>query len=67
MKFEIAILIDNRNFCNKFKCELKENSIIILLFFREDLMFKQIKLSLFILMHFCIPIYICNKNMIQKN
>lgn len=49
MKFEIAILIDNRNFCNKFKCELKENSIIILLFFREDLMFKQIKLSLFIL------------------
>ena len=49
MKFEIAILIDNRNFCNKFKCELKENSIIILLFFRDDLMFKQIKLSSFIL------------------
>lgn len=49
MKFEIAILIDNRNFCNKFKCELKENSIIILLFCRDDSMFKQIKLSLFIL------------------
>lgn len=49
MKFEIAILIDNRNFCKKFKCELKENSIIILLCFRNDLMFKQIKLSLFIL------------------
>jgi len=49
MKFEIAILIDNRNFCNKFKCELKESSIIILLFFRDDLMFKQIKLSIFIL------------------
>ena len=49
MKFEIAILIDNRNFCEKFLCEVKENCIIIILFFRDDFMFKQIKLSLFIL------------------
>ena len=49
MKFEIAILIDNRNFCEKFICEVKENCIIIILFFRNDIMFKQIKLSLFIL------------------
>ena len=49
MKFEIAILIDNRNFCEKFICELKEKCIIILLFFRKDVIFKQIELSLFIL------------------
>jgi hypothetical protein len=49
MKFEIAILIDNRNFCEKFICELKENCIIIVLCFRNDIMFKQIRLSLFIL------------------
>ena len=49
MKFEIAILIDNRNFCEKFICELKEKSIIILLLFRKDVIFKQIELSLFIL------------------
>ena len=49
MKFEIAILIDNRNFCEKFICELKENCIIIVLFCRNDIMFKQVKLSLFIL------------------
>ena len=49
MKFEIAILIDNRNFCDKFICELKEKCIIILLLFRKDVIFKQIELSLFIL------------------
>ena len=49
MKFEIAILIDNRNFCDKFRCEIKENCIIIIIFFRNDIMFKQIRLSLFIL------------------
>ena len=49
MKFEIAILIDNRNFCEKFICELKEKCIIILLLFRKDVIFKQIELSLFIL------------------
>ena len=49
MKFEIAILIDNRNFCEKFICEVKENCIIIILFFRNDILFKQVKLSLFIL------------------
>ena len=49
MKFEIAILIDNRNFCDKFVCELKEKCIIILLLFRKDVIFKQIELSLFIL------------------
>ena len=49
MKFEIAILIDNRNFCEKFLCEIKDNCIIILLFFRKDIIFKQIKISSFIL------------------
>lgn len=49
MKFEIAILIDNRDFCEKFLCEIKDNCIIIILFFREDIMFKQVKLSSFIL------------------
>ena len=49
MKFEIAILIDNRNFCEKFVCELKEKCIFILLLFRKDIIFKQIKLSSFIL------------------
>ena len=49
MKFEIAILIDNRNFCEKFICEIKDNCIIVILFFRKDIMFKQIKLSSFIL------------------
>ena len=49
MKFEIAILIDNRNFCDKFICELKEKCIVILLLFRKDVIFKQIELSLFIL------------------
>ena len=48
MKFEIAILIDNRNFCQKFITEVKDNCIIII-FFRDDFMFKQIKFSLFIL------------------
>ena len=49
MKFEIAILIDNRNFCEKFLCEIKDNCIITILFFRNDIMFKQIRLSEFIL------------------
>ena len=49
MKFEIAILIDNRNFCEKFICEIKDNCIILILFCRKDIMFKQIKLSSFIL------------------
>ena len=49
MKFEIAILTDNRNFCQKLVCELKEKCIIILLFYEKDLMFKQLELSLFIL------------------
>ena len=49
MKFEIAILIDNRNFCDKFRCEIKDNCIIIIIFFRNDVMFKQIRLSSFIL------------------
>ena len=49
MKFEIAILIDNRNFCDKFSCEIKDNCIIIIIFFRNDIMFKQIRLSSFIL------------------
>ena len=49
MKFEIAILIDNRNFCEKFVCELKEKCIVILLLFRKDVIFKQIELSLFVL------------------
>ena len=49
MKFEIAILIDNRNFCDKFCCEIKDNCIIIIIFFRNDIIFKQIKLSSFIL------------------
>ena len=49
MKFEIAILIDNRNFCEKFICELKEKCIIILLLCRKDVIFKQIELSLFVL------------------
>ena len=49
MKFEIAILIDNRNFCEKFLCEIKENCIITILFCRKDIMFKQIRLSSFIL------------------
>ena len=49
MKFEIAILIDNRNFCEKFICEIKDNCIIVILFCRKDIMFKQIKLSSFIL------------------
>ena len=30
MKFEIAILIDNRNFCQKFITEVKDNCIIII-------------------------------------
>ena len=49
MKFEIAILIDNRNFCEKFSRELKEKCIVILLVFRKDIIFKQIALSSFIL------------------
>ena len=49
MKFEIAILIDNRNFCKKFVCELKEKCIIIFLLFRKDVIFKQIELSSFLL------------------
>ena len=49
MKFEIAILTDNRNFCEKFVVELKEKCIIILLFFKKDVIFKQLELSLFIL------------------
>ena len=49
MKFEIAILIDNRNFCEKLICELKEKCIVIFLLFRKDVIFKQIELSLFIL------------------
>ena len=49
MKFEIAILIDNRNFCDKFLCEIKDNCIILILFFRNDIMFKQLQLSSFIL------------------
>lgn len=49
MKFEIAILIDNRNFYAKFCREIKDNCIIIILFFRNDIMFKQIRLSSFIL------------------
>ena len=48
-KFEIAILIDNRNFCDKFICEIKDNCIIVLLFCRKDVIFKQIKFSSFIL------------------
>ena len=48
-KFEIAILIDNRNFCEKLSCELKEKCIVILLVFRKDIIFKQIELSSFIL------------------
>ena len=49
MKFEIAILIDNRNFWEKFCCEIRDNCIIIILLFRNDIMFKQIRLSSFIL------------------
>ena len=49
MKFEIAILIDNRNFFEKFCCEIKDNCIIIILFFRNDVLFKQVRLSSFIL------------------
>ena len=49
MKFEIAILIDNRNFCEKFICELKEKCIVIFLLFRKDVIFKQIELSSFVL------------------
>ena len=49
MKFEIAILIDNRNFCKKYLDELREKYIIIVSLFKNEIMFKQLIFSSYIL------------------
>ena len=49
MKFEIAILIDNRNFCKKYLDELRDKYIIFISIFKDETMFKQLIFSTYIL------------------
>ena len=49
MKFEIAILIDNRNFCKKYLDELMDKYMIIISLFKDEILFKQLIITSYIL------------------